>query len=213
MMDKRDVAGVLLKINAVKFNVDEPFTYASGIRSPVYTDCRLLMSHPLERRQVVDALKSMIEDEIGVEQFDVVAGTASAGIPHAAWLSELFGKPMVYVRKKSKGHGLQKNIEGTVPEGRKVLLVEDLVSTGGSSMDAVRVLRDAGAVVEHVAAIFTYSLPRAEKLFHDNSIQLHPLTDFETALAEAVNSGYMAEEQSSRALGWKRDPEGWQDKK
>jgi orotate phosphoribosyltransferase len=211
-MKNREVAQLLLEVKAVEFNVEEPFTFVSGIRSPVYTDCRLLMSYPVERSRVVEIMQSVVEEEIGVDNVDVISGTASAGIPHAAWLSWALGKPMVFVRKKAKGHGLEKNIEGVVPAGLKVLLVEDLVSTGGSSIDAVNVLRDSGAVVKHCASIFTYGLPEAVKLFSEAGVELHALTDFETAVEAAVKINYLTEEEGARALEWKSDPRGWADK-
>ena len=151
---KQKIAGKLLEINAVALKPQEPFTWASGLRSPIYCDNRITLSFPAVRREIAAGLQKLI-----VENFPgtgVIAGTATAGIPHAAWVSELMDLPMCYVRSKAKGHGKGNQIEGKVEQGQKVVVVEDLISTGGSVITAVQALREAGCEVLGVVCIFTY---------------------------------------------------------
>ena len=155
------LASDLLRIGAVKLSPEAPFTWASGLRSPVYCDNRLTIGHPEVRRRITDGFVEIIRTA-GLQP-EVIAGTATAGIPHAAWLADRLGLPMVYVRSKAKGHGTSSRIEGPVDPGRRVLLVEDLVSTGGSSVTALEALREAGFEVRDVLAIYTYGFTRAEE--------------------------------------------------
>jgi orotate phosphoribosyltransferase len=206
-LDARDIAKILLEIKAVTLNCQEPYRYVSGILSPIYTDNRLLMSFPEKRRQVIDALVEKA-GELNLD-FEIVAGTASAGICHAAWMSDKLDKPMVYVRKASKEHGKQKLIEGKLESGQKVLLVEDLVSTGGSSLKALDALREAGAKVDEVLAIFSYGMEKARKGFEESNAKLINLTDVKTLVEVAAEMNYIKEEEKEKVLDWIADPAGW----
>jgi orotate phosphoribosyltransferase len=206
-MNREDVAEILLEIGAVKLRPNEPFTFASGIKSPIYCDNRLLMGHVEERRKIIEAFEEMLKEN-GVA-FDVVAGTATAGIPHAAWLAEEENAPMVYVRSSKKEHGLENKIEGLLEKGQKVLVVEDLVSTGGSSVAAVEAVRSAGGVVDYCAAIFTYGFKKAGDRFNEISCNLIALTDFETLVKVAEGRGDISKEDVETVLGWNKDPENW----
>ena len=206
-MNKQEIAEILLDIGAVKLQPNEPFTFASGIKSPIYCDNRLLMGHVEERRTIIDAFEKMLKEN-GVA-FDVIAGTASAGIPHAAWLAEKENAPMIYVRSSTKEHGMQNKIEGPLKEGQKVLVIEDLISTGGSSAAAVEAVRSAGGVVDYCAAIFTYDFRKAENRFRGINCNLIALTDFETLVKVAEQRGDITAEQKEIILKWNKDPENW----
>ena len=145
MTTQERIAEILLNVGAVTLNVAEPFTYSSGMRSPIYCDNRLLISHPQERQEVIQAFLEVLEKE-GVDA-DVIAGTATAGIPHAAWIAQALDKPMIYIRDKAKGHGKGNQIEGLVSEGASAVIIEDLISTGGSSIRAAIAAREAGSGV------------------------------------------------------------------
>jgi len=151
MSISEDVAKILLEIKAVTLNAEKPYRYASGIFSPIYCDNRLLISDVAKREKIIDYFVQTIKDN--KLQFDVVAGVATAGIPHASWIADKLKKPMVYVRSSAKEHGKHNQIEGRLEKGQKVLIVEDLISTGGSTLDAVSAVRDAGGVVTHSLAI------------------------------------------------------------
>ncbi len=204
------IAKILLEIKAVTLNVKQPYRYTSGILSPIYCDNRLVISYPEKRQQVIQAFIQLIENQ--ALEFDVVAGTATAGIPHAAWIAEHFNKPMVYVRGKAKGHGKQNQIEGHLTPGQKALVIEDLVSTGGSSVDAGLALRDAGATVTDCLAIFTYQLATSIDAFQKAEIKLHTLTNFPSLLGVAVNEHYISEAEKNIAAAWNQDPNGWEKK-
>jgi orotate phosphoribosyltransferase len=206
-MDAREVAKILLEIKAVTLNCEKPYRYVSGILSPIYTDNRLLMSYPDKRRAVIDALAEKAAEEN--LEFEVVAGTASAGICHAAWLSDKLDKPMVYVRKASKEHGQQKLVEGKLENGQKVLLVEDLVSTGGSSLKALEALRNEGGKVDEVLAIFSYGMEKARKGFEEKEAKLINLTEVKTLVEVAVEMDYIKPAEKEKVLDWITDPAGW----
>ena len=162
---KEKVAKILLSINAVSLNARKPFRYSSGILSPVYTDCRFLMSYPYERRLIRNLYVKTIES---VGNFDVIAGTATAGIPHAAWVAEKMNLPMIYVRGKAKDHGKENQIEGKLMKKQKVAVVEDLISTGGSSIETVRAIRKIGSHSDYIFSIITYGLKKASENFKIN---------------------------------------------
>lgn len=206
-MNKREVAEILLEIKAVALRPSKPFKYASGILSPIYTDNRLLMGYPEKRNRVIETMASLLRKK-GIE-FNVVAGTATAGIPHAAWLASLTGKPMVYVRSKEKEHGKENKIEGLVKEGWKAVVVEDLVSTGGSSINTVLALRSAGIAVNDIVAIFTYQMREAVEKFLAEKISLHALTDFSTMIDVAAEKKYISEKEKETVLEWNKDPKNW----
>ncbi len=206
-MDKKEAAEILLEIKAVALNTKEPYRYASGIISPIYTDNRLLMGYPEKRKEITNAMAELAKGK-GIE-FDVVAGTATAGIPHAAWLADLTQKPMVYVRSKEKGHGRENKIEGLVKREWKALAIEDLISTGGSSVNTVQGLREAGIEANHIIAIFTYGMEKAKKRFKEERIKLHALTNFSTMIETAAEKGKISQEEKKIAMEWNKDPANW----
>jgi orotate phosphoribosyltransferase len=197
------IAADLLRIGAVVVRPEEPFTWASGRKAPVYTDNRLTLGHVDVRRRLTDAFVAITLAH-GWRP-DVIAGTATAGIPHAAWLAERLGLPLAYVRSTAKAHGRGNLVEGPVTEGQRVLLVEDLVSTGGSSLAAVAALRGLGADVVAVVAVFTYGLDDAARAFAASGVPLHALTDFD---ALAGQGGFSPEARAS-LHEWRRDPAAW----
>ena len=203
----RQLAADLLDIEAVLLRPDAPFTWSSGLQSPIYCDNRLTMAHPRVRRAIRDGFAALVEAHDLAA--DVVAGTATAGIPHAAWLSEKLDKPMAYIRSSAKGHGRENRIEGRIQPGDQVLVIEDLVSTGGSALDAVAAVRAAGAEVPAVLAIFSYGLDAATEAFAEANVPLHTLTDFPTLLEVAVEQGALSEDELSTLQAWRRDPEAW----
>jgi len=206
-LNASDVAKTLLKIKAVTLSPAKPYRYASGILSPIYTDNRLLMGYPEERSAIIDSMAALIVEK-GLK-VDVVAGTATAGIPHAAWLAEKLGKPMVYVRTKEKEHGKENKLEGRVEKGWNAVVIEDLISTGGSSVTTVQGLRSAGVTVNDIVAIFTYNMKASEEKFSAEKISLHALTDFSAVISAAAENNYISEEEKEVALQWNADPAGW----
>ncbi|WP_449619329.1 orotate phosphoribosyltransferase [Robertmurraya sp. Marseille-Q9965] len=204
---KKQIAERLLDIEAVALKPTEPFTWSSGLKSPIYCDNRLTLSYPQVRKEIAKGLKELIVENFpGVE---LVAGTATAGIPHAAWVSELLDLPMCYVRSKAKGHGKGKQIEGKATEGQKVVVVEDLISTGGSVLTAVAALREAGFEVLGVVAIFTYELEKGEELLKEAGVTAYSLSDFSTLVEVAEARGYVKAEDLMSLAEWKKDPAEW----
>lgn len=204
---KHSIAVKLLEINAVALRPNDPFTWTSGLRSPIYCDNRLTLSFPAVRREISEGLKKLILEHFS--EAEIVAGTATAGIPHAAWVSELLDLPMCYVRSKAKGHGKGNQIEGRVEQGQKVVVVEDLISTGGSVITAVQALREAGCEVLGVVSIFTYGLEKGKILLEEAGIKTHSLTDFPALIESAISNGYIASEDQENLLLWREDPENW----
>ena len=207
----REIARILLDLKAVSLRIDPPFTWTSGRLAPIYCDNRLIMSDPAGRKLVAGGFKALIEEK-GYKP-EVIAGTATAGIPHAAWLADLMNLPMVYVRGSAKGHGKQNRIEGRLETGKRVVLIEDLISTGGSSVSAAEGLKEAGAEVLGVIAIFTYGLDVAKKAFMDASIPLYTLTSFDVLAAEAAASGRLSKSDLDTLSEWQRDPGLWSEKR
>ena len=199
------VARDLLRIGAVALRPDRPFTWASGRLSPVYTDNRLALSHPAVRSRIADGLAETARP-LGV---DVVAGTATAGIPHAALVADRLGLPMCYVRGEAKGHGRQNRIEGRVEAGQRVAVVEDLVSTGGSVLSAARALRDAGAVPVAVLAVFSYGFAEADAAFEAAGLPLTTLTTFEALVRVAAEDGSLQPDAIEALAAWRRDAAAW----
>ncbi len=203
----QQIARILLRSKAVALRPMVPFRFASGLLSPIYCDNRILISLPRQRRQVVRRLAEAVrQDHIPV---DVVAGTATAGIPHAAWLAEELRLPMVYVRSQSKAHGKEGQVEGLLTAGQRAVVVEDLVTTGGSSLGSVAALRQAGAVVEHVLAIFTYAFPAAETAFAQAGVRLHALTSLPVLLDVAVAERWLSGDERNTVAAWAQDPAAW----
>jgi len=207
VLTDRDLAQALLNIKAVTLSPDAPFTWASGLQSPIYCDNRQTLGYPALRRQITAAFAARVAAHNWT--VDVVAGTATAGIPHAAWLADRLGKPMAYVRSAPKGHGKENQIEGRVRTGDVVLLVEDLISTGGSALKAVDALRAAGAEVAAVVAIFTYGFPETAQRFTDAQVDLSVLSDFEALQAVALAEGLLSPAAASVLADWQQAPEAW----
>ncbi len=204
---KKIIAEKLLEINAVALQPKEPFTWTSGLRSPIYCDNRLTLSYPTVRRAIAQGLQKVIVESY--PNVEVIAGTATAGIPHAAWVSEIMDLPMCYVRSKAKGHGKGNQIEGKVNVGQKVVVVEDLISTGGSVITAVKALRDAGCEVIGVVSIFTYGLEKGKQEFAKEGIKSVSLTDFATLVEIAIEKGYISENDQESLLAWSKNPTEW----
>jgi len=204
---KHEIAEQLLDIKAVFLQPNDPFTWSSGLKSPIYCDNRLTLSYPKVRKNIATGLASLIKDKF--PETEVVAGTATAGIPHAAWVSDLLDLPMVYIRSKAKAHGKGKQIEGKVEKGQKVVVVEDLISTGGSVINAVESLREAGCDVLGVVAIFTYELPKGNEMLGEAEITAYSLTDYTSLLNVAQEKGYIEEADLASLKAWKENPEKW----
>lgn len=198
---KHDLARDLLNIKAVQINPDDYFTWTSGIKSPVYCDNRLTMSYPAIRKKITKAFVELVEKE-DIKP-DVIAGCATAGIPHAAWLADALDLPMVYVRSKPKAHGKGNQIEGEVKEGKKVLVIEDLISTGGSSIDAANALREAGMEVISVFAIFTYGLSKSAAAFAGENLKIKTITDFDQLIDVLVEDGELQDKDKQDLLEWR----------
>lgn len=200
------VAEKLLQIKAIKLSPQKPFTWASGLHSPIYCDNRTVLSHPPIRAFIVDAL---VEKSREFQSFDLIAGVATAGIPHGVLLADRLQLPFVYVRDKPKAHGRQNVIEGEVHPGKKVLVVEDLISTGGSSLKVVEALQEAGAEVVGVLAIFSYGFPQAHRAFEAINCPLTTLSDYAALLEEAVRQQCIAPEDFQLLQTWREDPQAW----
>lgn len=195
-----EIAHALLSIGAVELRPNDPFTWASGIQSPMYCDNRLTMSSPVIRNQIAKALAKNIQEFF--PQTDVVAGTATAGIPHAAWVSDVLNLPMVYVRSKAKEHGRGNQIEGKLAANQKVVVIEDLISTGGSSIDAVKALQNQGCEVLGVVCIFTYHLNRADEMFKQAGIPYVSLTNFDALIEVASKENKISNEDKPQLMEW-----------
>ena len=203
------VANKLLEIRAIKLQPSDPFTWASGLKSPIYCDNRILLSYPKIRDFIKIALKDKSK---AFGDFDVVAGVATAGIAHSALLADAIEKPLVYVRAKAKAHGRQNKIEGHLEPGSKVLVVEDLISTGKSSLEACDALIDAGAEVIGVLAIFTYGFDISIDTFSEREIPLDTLSNYRNLIYSAKDMEYINEDQMSTLEEWNKDPKAWSDK-
>ncbi len=204
---KKEIAGSLLEIEAVSLKPNDPFTWSSGLRSPIYCDNRLTLSYPAIRGEIARGLQALIKEHFpGVE---VVAGTATAGIPHAAWVSEKLELPMCYVRSKAKGHGKGNQIEGKVTPGQKVVVVEDLISTGGSVINAVEALREAGCEVLGAVAIFTYELEKGKELLQEAGVEVQSLTDFSTLAEVAREREEISTDDLAKLAEWRENPSEW----
>lgn len=204
---KHDIAAKLLEIGAVALQPNEPFTWSSGLKSPIYCDNRLTLAYPDVRRTIADGLAELIRTHF--PKADLIAGTATAGIPHAAWVSERLELPMCYVRSQAKAHGKGKQIEGQAEPGQRVVVIEDLISTGGSSLAAVRALKEAGCEVLGVAAIFTYGLEKAKQAFAEENLPAYTLTDYNTLIETAVRLGAVSEHDLATLRKWRENPEEW----
>lgn len=209
MQTKELIAKDLLKIRAVFFRPDEPFIWASGIKSPVYCDNRLTLTAPEVRNDVENALASVVREKY--PEAEVLMGTSTAGIAHAAITGHILGMPMGYVRSGAKDHGRQNRIEGRLEAGQKVVVIEDLISTGGSVIDVVEALREAGADVLGVVSIFTYGMEKGKRRLAEANVTNTSLTDFDTIARVAAEEGYIAPEDVERLIAFRDDPadESW----
>ena len=200
---QNEIAHAMLKVGAVELNPTDLFTWASGIKSPIYCDTRLTISDPVIRKQLANGLAQNIKEFF--PETELVAGTATAGIPHAAWVSDILELPMVYVRSKAKEHGRGNQIEGKYTAGQKVVVVEDIVSTGGSSITAVEALRAAGCEVVGVVCVYTYNLPKAEEAFDAAGVKYVSLTNFDYLVEAANESGAISQDQIPFLKEWHAD--------
>lgn len=198
------VASHLLEIGAVALRPQEPFTWTSGIKSPIYCDNRLTMAFPAVRNYIAEAFAELIRTSY--PDAEVIAGTATAGIPHAAWVADKLGLPMAYIRDKAKGHGKQNQIEGLITPGQKVVVIEDLISTGGSSIKAAQAVQEAGGLPLAVLAIFSYELDRAVDAFAAAELPLQSLSNYSTLINVALAQGKIAESDVALLQSWRKDP-------
>ena len=202
---REQIAKELLRIQAVFFRPEEPFTWASGIKSPVYCDSRLTLSAPEVREEVEAGLAELIRSHY--PEAEVLMGTATAGIAHAAIIAHLLRLPMGYVRPKAKDHGRKNQIEGRLEPGQKVVVIEDLISTGGSVIETAKVLREAGAEVLGAVSIFTYGMEKGKKRLAEADLETHSLTDFDSVARVAAEEGYIRPEDVARLLAFRDNPE------
>lgn len=191
----------LLNIEAVQIRTEDYFTWTSGIKSPIYCDNRLTMSYPEVRTKIAQAFAEIVENQEW--QPDNIAGCATAGIPHAAWLADRLNLPMTYVRSSPKGHGKGNQIEGRIKPGQKVVVVEDLISTGGSALETVRVLREAGAEVLGVLAIFSYGLEKATENFATENVSLSTITGYDFLLDMLENENKITDAEKTELRAWR----------
>jgi len=204
---KKTVARELLQIKAIKLSPANPFTWASGWKSPIYCDNRKILSFPKVRNIVKKAFAEKLKEIYGMP--DVIAGVATGAIAHGVLVAELLDIPFVYVRSSSKAHGLSNQIEGELKSGQKVVVIEDLVSTGGSSLKAVEALRNAAVEVLGMLAIFSYGFDVAKENFEKANCRLDTLTDYFTLIEIAVDSEYILPEEMKTLQVWRKDPESW----
>lgn len=201
------VAAMLLQIQAIKLNTEKPFTWSSGWKSPIYCDNRLSLSYPQVRTQIRDGLVQAIRENFFT--VESVAGVATAGIAQGALVADKLDVPFLYVRPKPKDHGMENLIEGHVVKGQKVVVVEDLVSTGGSSLKAVQALREAGFDVLGMVSIFNYGFDIATRNFYEANTSLISLSDYNSLLKYALSQKYITEDQVTSLKAWRVDPSGW----
>jgi orotate phosphoribosyltransferase len=201
------LANYLLQINAIKLNLQTPYTWASGWKSPIYCDNRLSLSYPLIRTYIKQAFANIVKNNY--DQSIVLAGVATAGIPHGCLLADELNLPFIYVRSAPKGHGLSNQIEGKLSQNDKVIVVEDLISTGASSLEAVQAIRNAGAEVIGLLAIFTYGFDIANQAFLNAKVPFQTLTDYNTLIEVALKNGIVNNEELASLSAWRSSPASW----
>lgn len=204
------IAGELLDVNAVKISVDRPFTWASGWKSPIYCDNRKILSYPVARKVVYEALIEIIKEKF--KDVELIAGVATGAIAYGILVAEAMGKPFVYVRPKPKEHGTGAQIEGELHKGARVVVVEDLISTGGSSLSAADCLMKNGAIVLGMVAIFNYNFIKARRAFEYANVELHTLSHYEALLEEALKRNYIKPEDLEILKQWRINPQTWGEK-
>lgn len=207
MIDKKAIAEKLLQINAIKLSIDKPFTWASGWKSPIYCDNRKSLSFPFVRDFIKSEMCNVIFQSF--EKAEIIAGVATAGIPWGAMAADQLKLPYIYVRPKPKEHGLGNQIEGFYEAGKRVVVVEDLVSTGKSSLQVVDVLKNAGLEVEGMVSIFNYGFEQAKKAFEEYGITLKSLTDYDSLIELAISQKSISESDQKELLNWRSDPANW----
>jgi orotate phosphoribosyltransferase len=206
----RTAARILIQTESVLFSPDEPFTFTSGRKSPVYVDCRRLISYPKERDTLMAMMADQIRATVDVKKVDAVAGGETAGIPFAAWISERLGLPMIYIRKKPKGFGRNARIEGIIKEGDTILLIEDLATDGGSKMSFIEGIRDAGAECAHTFVVFHYGIfPDGIKKLADAGVALHGLTTWWDIIECAEQEKILDADTVAKVTAFLKDPDGW----
>ena len=203
------MANFLLQFKAIKLNNEHPFTWASGRKSPIYCDNRITLSYPEIRTFIRQRFVDVVNENWG--NVDVIAGVATGGIAQGALVAQELGKPFVYVRSEAKSHGLTNQIEGEIHEGQSVVVIEDLVSTGKSSLIAVHALREKGCIVKGMAAIFTYGLDVAAKNFAEAEVDLRTLTNYDTLIEVASKEEYIRPSDQESLSAWRKNPEAWSD--
>ncbi len=203
----RHVAGLLLSSKAIILEPSNPFTWASGWKSPIYCDNRITLSYPETRGYIKEAFRTTIQKHI--ESPDLIAGVATGAIAQGALVADIMDLPFVYVRPSAKEHGRQNLIEGRLQSGQKVVVVEDLISTGGSSLKAVEALREAGAEVLGMVAIFSYGFELAAKNFREAGVELHTLTDYHVLVETALSTAYIQQDQVEMLKQWRKNPSQW----
>jgi orotate phosphoribosyltransferase len=201
------VSESLLQIKAIKLNVHEPFTWASGLRSPIYCDNRKTLSFPKIRTFLRQQFVEIITDKFG--NIDLIAGVATGAIAHGVLVAQELGLPFVYVRSSEKKHGLENKIEGHFEPGQSVIVIEDLISTGKSSLNAVEALRNAGCDVKGMVAIFSYNLQQALDNFNRAKCPLYTLSDYDELVKQAIEGNYISENNLKSLINWRKDPENW----
>jgi orotate phosphoribosyltransferase len=204
---KRKTAGYLLQSKAIILEPAEPFTWASGWKSPIYCDNRVTLSYPEIRSYMKESFRETILERFGTP--DLIAGVATGAIAQGVLVAERMDLPFIYVRTSAKAHGRQNLVEGRLVPGQKVVVVEDLVSTGGSSLKAVEAIRGAGGIVAGMVAIFTYGFPVSEEAFRQADVPLYTLSDYDTLIEMALESGYIRENQVDLLTRWRENPSGW----
>jgi orotate phosphoribosyltransferase len=211
MVSNKDIAAqladFLLQIKAIKLQPSKPFVWASGWKSPIYCDNRLTLSYPKVRTFIRQELARSISEHF--EKPDVIAGVATGGIAHGALVAQELGLPFVYVRSSPKSHGLENNVEGKVESGQTVVVVEDLISTGQSSIKAVHALREAGCIVKGLVSIFDYGFDLAEKSFRDERCPYYSLSNYDFILQQAVKNKYLTRDDAEQLKTWRANPESW----
>lgn len=207
MLSNKQLAKRLFEIEALQFSPEDPFKWTSGILSPIYCDNRLVMSDVRLRKEIAQSLAEKIREDY--PDTDLIAGCATAGIPHAAWVAECLGLPMVYVRDKAKGHGKGNQIEGSMEAGQNAIVIEDLISTGKSSIAAAQALQKEGINVTGVLALFSYELQKAVEAFRDADLSYQSLTTFPDLLQVMKEEEKVAEESYARLREWNQDPEAF----
>lgn len=203
------LANFLLQIKAIKLNPANPFTWASGLKSPIYCDNRITLSYPQIRTFIREAFSRMCIDRFGKP--DIIAGVATGGIPQGALVAQDLGLPFCYVRSEAKSHGLNNQVEGIVPQGASVVVIEDLVSTGKSSLAAVEALREKGANIKGMMAIFTYQLSAATEAFKKANCELTTISNYEALIKKALEENYVTDNQMQSLLEWRKSPQAWSD--